>query len=64
MKTINITLSVILFLIIGLSIWFWGKIKALKEQITTTKTSSLTASNTPTTDFESRLKKIEDCFEE
>lgn len=64
MNTIKIALSVMVFLIIGLSIWFLGKIKSLKEQITTTKSNSLTASNAPNSDLEKRVKAIEDCFEE
>ena len=62
MKTIKVTMSVILFLITALSIWFLTKIKSLKKQITTTSSNSLTAA-TPSKDFEKRLKNLEDCFE-
>lgn len=63
MKALRITALAILFLIACLSIWFYSKIKSLKEQITNTKSSSLTASNSPNKDLEKRIEDIEDCFE-
>lgn len=64
MKALRNTVIVILLLLTMLSIWFISQITKLKQQLTTNKNNSLTASTTtPTEDFESRLRTLEDYFE-